>query len=125
MIRLGTGRRTRNKTGSSSSSSGSSRSGSAAKSAAAAATAGGGSGPDRLVCCLVVGDGDEVVVASRNGVLVRQSVDSIPVQVRKREGRQGEGEQGEEAGRGRVTCASQTKYVRMGGFLHHYQLQGA
>ncbi|GLI71075.1 hypothetical protein VaNZ11_015993 [Volvox africanus] len=39
-------------------------------------------GPDRVVAVLAVRDGEEVVMASRNGVVVRQSVDGIAVQGR-------------------------------------------
>ncbi|KAG2423189.1 hypothetical protein HXX76_010957 [Chlamydomonas incerta] len=83
VIKLGTGRRTRNKTGSAKS--GSAAAAPAARSSSngtgpAAAAGPAAAGPDRVVACLVVGDGDEVVLASRNGVLVRQSVDTITVQ---------------------------------------------
>ncbi|GIL61767.1 hypothetical protein Vafri_16162, partial [Volvox africanus] len=43
-------------------------------------------GPDRVVAVLAVRDGEEVVMASRNGVVVRQSVDGIAVQGRMTRG---------------------------------------
>ncbi|GLC46870.1 hypothetical protein PLESTM_001936500 [Pleodorina starrii] len=43
-------------------------------------------GPDRVVAALAVYDGQEVVMASRNGVVVRQSVDGITVQSRMTRG---------------------------------------
>ncbi|KXZ50501.1 hypothetical protein GPECTOR_16g676 [Gonium pectorale] len=40
---------------------------------------GGSGGGDRVVAALVVRDGEEVVLASRGGVIVRQAVDGFPV----------------------------------------------
>ncbi|GFR41665.1 hypothetical protein Agub_g2407 [Astrephomene gubernaculifera] len=59
-----------------------------AAAAAAAAAAGGNSkssssrGADRVVAALLVRDGEEVLLASKNGVVVRQAVDGIVVQSR-------------------------------------------
>ncbi|EFJ47676.1 hypothetical protein VOLCADRAFT_91671 [Volvox carteri f. nagariensis] len=46
----------------------------------------GAAGPDHVVAVLVVRDGEEVIMASRNGVVVRQSVDGIAVQGRMTRG---------------------------------------
>jgi hypothetical protein len=60
-----------------------------------------GAARDCLAAALLVDDGEQVVMASRRGVVVRQSVDAFAVQVRAGGGREAGGRCGEREGVGR------------------------